>query len=204
MRTLRRVLLASVLLVVVAYGGAVVWLIANETRLVFEAGRPLPTARPSAPLEVISTPGMAGPRQLIWVMRSSATADGPWVIFLHGNAATIASRLNIGHYERLRALGVNVIAPEYRGYGGLEGVPSEAGIESDARAAYDLVLERFHLEARQIVVYGWSLGSAVAVDLAAHVRPAAVILEGAPASIVAIGQQRYPMFPIRLLIRNPF
>ena len=53
-------------------------------------------------------------------------------------------------------------------------------------------------------MYGWSLGSAFAVDLASQVQPAAVIREGAPASIVAIGQQRYPMFPVRLLIRNPF
>jgi fermentation-respiration switch protein FrsA (DUF1100 family) len=53
-------------------------------------------------------------------------------------------------------------------------------------------------------VYGWSLGSAVAIDLASQVQPAAVILEGAPASIVAIGEQRYPLLPIRLFIRNPF
>jgi fermentation-respiration switch protein FrsA (DUF1100 family) len=54
------------------------------------------------------------------------------------------------------------------------------------------------------VVYGWSLGSAVAVDLAAKVEEAAVVLEGAPASLVDIGRERYPFFPIRLLMRNPF
>src|SRR5262249_56980467 len=100
--------------------------------------------------------------------------------------------------------GVNVIAPDYRGFGGLEGVPTEAGIESDAQEAYDQVCGGLHLDPHRIVIYGWSLGSAVAVDLASQVQPAAVILEGAPASIVAIGEQRYPMFPIRLLIRNPF
>ena len=61
-----------------------------------------------------------------------------------------------------------------------------------------------HAEPRRIVVYGWSLGSAVAVDLVSRVDEAAVILEGAPASLVAIGARRYPYFPIRLLIRNPF
>jgi len=214
MRTLRRVLVGLLILSLVSYGGAIVWLIANETRLVFEAGRAVGRFKPSPPLEEISVPGTTGPRQLIWVMRADpsedgptsadASADRPWVFFLHGNAATIASRMNVVHYEHLRALGLNVVAPEYRGFGGVDGVPSEAGIEADARSAYDAVRERYHLDSRRTVVYGWSLGSAVAVDLASQVQPAAVILEGAPASIVAIGEQRYPMFPIRLLIRNPF
>jgi hypothetical protein len=205
---LRRVLLGGVILALVAYGGAIVWLIANETRLVFQAADATGRFRPAPPIEEISVPGATGPRQLIWLMRAPTSAqapvDQPWVIFLHGNASTVASRMNVVHYEHLRALGLNVVAPEYRGYSGVEGVPTEAGIESDARAAYDTVRERLHLDPARIVVYGWSLGSAVAIDLASQVQPAAVILEGAPASIVAIGQQRYPMFPVRLLIRNPF
>ena len=56
----------------------------------------------------------------------------------------------------------------------------------------------------RLVIYGWSLGSAVAVELASEVEEAAVILEGAPASLVDIGQKRYPFFPVRLLMRNPF
>ena len=54
------------------------------------------------------------------------------------------------------------------------------------------------------MIYGWSLGSAVAVTLASRVDEGAVVLEGAPASVVAIGEQRYPMFPVRWIIRNPF
>ena len=53
-------------------------------------------------------------------------------------------------------------------------------------------------------MYGWSLGSAVAVRLASEVEQAAVILEGAPASIADIGQQQYPFFPIRLVMRSRF
>lgn len=205
MKTLRRVVLGVAVLAIVGYLGAIIWLMANETRLVFETGRSLGELRPKAPLEVIATPSETAPHQLIWVMRASAdSATRPWVFFLHGNASTIASRMNIIHYERLRELGVNVIAPEYRGYAGLDGVPTEAGIEADARAAYETARERLHLDPRRTIIYGWSLGSAVAVDLASHVDEAAVILEGAPASIVAIGAQRYPLFPVRLIIRNPF
>ena len=93
--------------------------------------------------------------------------------------------MNILHYERLRALGLNVMAPEYRGYGGVEGSPSEAGLADDAGRAYEYLREHEHVDPRRIVIYGWSLGSAVAVTLASRVDEAAVILEGAPASVVA-------------------
>jgi fermentation-respiration switch protein FrsA (DUF1100 family) len=126
------------------------------------------------------------------------------VLFLHGQGSNLASRLNILHYDQLSRLGLNVLAPEYRGFGGVEGVPSEAGLAEDARAAYDYLRGDLHVDPRRIVIYGWSLGSAVAVTLSSQADEGAVILEGAPASVLAIGQQRYPYFPIRLLIRNPF
>ena len=56
----------------------------------------------------------------------------------------------------------------------------------------------------RIVIYGWSLGSAIAVNVASTVDSGALILEGAPASLVAIGQREYPWMPIRLVMRNPF
>jgi fermentation-respiration switch protein FrsA (DUF1100 family) len=193
-----------VLLIILAYAGAMVWLVTQETHLVFQAGRPLGELRPRTAFEQVFVEAESG-RQPAWLMRTAVDPDArPWVIFLHGNDANIASRMNILHYERLSGLGLNVMAPEYRGFAGLQGVPSERGLGRDARAAYDYLRQRLHADARRIVIYGWSLGSAVAVDLASQVDEAAVILEGAPASIVAIGQQRYPFFPIRLLIRNPF
>jgi fermentation-respiration switch protein FrsA (DUF1100 family) len=198
-----RVLVSLLLVLVITYGVAVVWLIAQETRLVFQAGRALSPGRPAFPYEQITVPRPDGAHQFAWVIRHDAPDDRPWVLFLHGNAATIASRVNIAHYTQLRKLGVNVLAPEYRGFAGLDGIPTEAALDADARAAYD-TLRTHDVPASRIVIYGWSLGSAVAVDLAARVDEAAVILEGAPASLVDIGQRRYPFFPIRLLMRNPF
>ena len=72
------------------------------------------------------------------------------------------------------------------------------------RAAYDYLRTARQIAPSRNVIYGWSLGAAVAVGLASETEPAALILEGAPASLVAIGQRRYPFFPIRLLMRNPF
>ena len=199
-----RVLLSLLIVAGIGYGVAVLWLITQETRIVFQAGRTLATGRPAFPYEQVDLPRTDGARQFAWVMRRGASDDGPWVLFLHGNAATIASKVNIAHYTELRALGLNVLAPEYRGFGGLEGLPTEAVLEADARAAYDYLRVTRHIAPARIVIYGWSLGGAVAVNLAAQTEEAAVILEGAPAAIVDIGQRRYPFFPIRLIMRNPF
>lgn len=202
---MRRVLTVLALVITAVYGLALIGLMSQETRLVFQAGGALDTARPAFPYQQIDIRRTDGAVRYAWLMKQEASAGvRPWVLFLHGNAATIASRLNISHYERLRALGVSVMAPEYGGFGGLPGPPSERGLEADARAAYDYLRTQERVPAERIVVYGWSLGSGVAVDLASNVPSGAVILEGAPASLVDIGQQQYPMFPIRLVMRNPF
>jgi pimeloyl-ACP methyl ester carboxylesterase len=193
--------------VAIAYLGATAWLAANETRLVFRADLPFGALRPAQPFEQIDrTPDDGGPSVArAWLLPAPAPAEErPWVLVLHGNSSNLASRMNVLHDERLRGLGVNVIAPEYRGFAGLSGVPTERGLGEDARYWYDFLRKDRHVDPRQIVIYGWSLGSAVAVTLASHVEEAAVVLEGAPASVVAIGEQRYPIFPVRLIIRNPF
>ena len=197
-----RILLAVVLTVVVLYAAAIVYLMTQETRLVLAAGRPLSQARPAFPYRQVTIDRADGAEQFAWVMENPDARA--WVLFLHGNSATIASRVNIARYGELRALGLNVLAPEYRGFAGLPGVPTEQGVNADARAAFEYLKRTLHVPPARVVIYGWSLGSAVAVDLATNVDEAAVILEGAPASLVAIGVRRYPMLPIRLVMRNPF
>lgn len=200
-----RLLVSVLAIVAVGYTTTVLWLISQETRLVFEAGATLGPSRPPFPYEQIDLPRADGARQFAWVMPGGGAAEEPcWVLFLHGNAATIASNFNISHYALLRAAGLNVLAPEYRGFSGLDGVPTEAELGTDASAAYGYLRLTRNIPASRILIYGWSLGSAVAVDLASQVEEAAVILEGAPASVVDIAQQRYPFFPIRRFMRNQF
>jgi len=200
-----RVILALLVIAGLGYGAAVLYLVSQETRLVFQAGRTLSASRPTFPYEQIDLPRTDGARQFAWIMPApGASADSPWVLFLHGNAATIAAKVNIAHYGELRRLGLNVMAPEYRGFGGLDGIPTEAALDADAHAAYDYLRAVRKVPAPHVVIYGWSLGSAVAVTLASEVDAAGLILEGAPASLIDIGQQQYPFFPIRLLMRNPF
>ena len=199
--------LAAVLIAVVLAGylGAIGYLVSSETSIVFSADAPAGSRRPAAPFEQLTGPRDDGSTQLTWIMRqANGTEHAPWIVFLHGKGAPISTRLNILHYEHLRQLGVNVIAPEYRGYSGTGGVPTEAAVERDGRSAYDYLVRTLHVPSSQIVIFGWSLGSAIAVDLASHVPSAGVILEGAPSSLVDIGRIRYPFIPIRLLMRNPF
>jgi uncharacterized protein len=189
------------------YATAVGYLMLQETRLIFQTDVARADTRPPFPYQQIDVPRADGARQFAWRMERAAAdrpGDNVWVLFLHGNASTIASRMNVAHYARLRGLGLNVLAPEYRGYNGLDGVPSEASVEADARAAYDHLRQREGIAPERVVIFGWSLGAAIAVGLASQVEAHAVILEGAPASVVDIGQSQYPMFPVRWIIRNPF
>jgi uncharacterized protein len=205
MRRLRRILLTIAVTVAAVYAGAIVYLMTQETRLVFANGRPLAASRPAAPFEQLTITRADGQPQFAWVMRHAAQAESaPWVLFLHGNSATVASRVNILRYEALRKLGLNVVTVEYRGFGGLDGVPTEASVTEDARQGYRFVREALRVPTDRLVIYGWSLGSAVAVNLASEVPARGIVLEGAPASLVAIGERRYPWLPIHTIMRNPF
>lgn len=199
---LRRVLLGLLLLAVLGYGAAVARLMIQETELIFRTAAARADTTPPVPHTRVDLPRADGAKQFAW--RFAADDAAPWVLYLHGNASTIASRMNVRHCVRLRELGLNVLAPEYHGYNGLPGVPSEASVAADARAGYDFLRTAEGVPADRLVIFGWSLGAAIAVNLASQVEAGAVILEGAPDSVVDIGQQRYPMFPVKLIIRNPF
>ena len=200
-----RIIAALLLIAAMCYGAAVLYLITQETDLVFQAGRTLAESRPGFSYEQVNIPRADNARQFAWIMQAPQSPDNAtWVLFLHGNAATVAAKVNIAHYTELRNLGLNVMAPEYRGFGGLDGLPTEPVLAADAQAAYDYLRNVRRVPASRLVIYGWSLGSAVAVRLASETETAALILEGAPSSVVAIGQQQYPFFPIRLIMRNHF
>jgi uncharacterized protein len=211
-RLARRAAVVLIVLATLGYAAAVVRLMLQETELIFRTAAARTDGTPTFPYEQIEVPRADGVRQIAWrveaahpsAANTAVERDALWVLYLHGNASTVASRMNVKHYARLRELGLNVLAPEYRGYNGLAGRPSEASVAADARAGYEYLRSRAGVPANRLIIYGWSLGAAVAVGLASSVESRAVILEGAPASIVDIGQARYPMFPVRWIIRNPF
>ncbi len=116
-----------------------------------------------------------------WWVPASRESCGA-VIYFHGNGDTIAPRAWLA--RRLSELGLDVLLFDYRGYGLSEGRPSERGLRLDARAAWDHVVEERGTPPEGLLLFGHSLGSAVATELALH-RPAAALALGAP----------FPAFP---------
>jgi uncharacterized protein len=126
-----------------------------------------------------------------------ATESRSTVLFFHGNAGNIGHRLE--KLKILHELGVSVLILDYRGYGKSQGKPSEAGLYADAQAAYDYLLTVRNIPAKNIVLFGESLGGAVAVELAARVPVAAIITEMTFSTIRDVGRHYYPFVPAWLL-----
>lgn len=121
------------------------------------------------------------------------------VLFLHGNAGNISHRLH--SVAIFHALGLNTFIIDYRGYGQSEGKPGEEGTYLDADAAWQhLVTERGEDPAR-IVVFGRSLGGAIAAWLATKYKPAALIVESSFTSVAEMAAHLYPYMPVRFILR---
>lgn len=128
-------------------------------------------------------------------------ADGALatLVMLHGNAGNISSRYAI--IAVLRTYGFNVLIFDYRGYGRSDGVPSEDGIYIDGRTAFDYAAKLPQVDSQKIVLWGTSLGGAVAVDVAAKRQPAGLILESTFTSAADMAAEHYPFF-VRYLLRT--
>lgn len=122
------------------------------------------------------------------------------LLFFHGNAGNISHRMD--SIRIFRDLGLSVFIIDYRGYGRSEGRPGEAGLRMDAQAAWFYLRETMGFGAGEIVIFGRSLGAAVAADLAAREQPGGVILESAFTSAADLGAEVYPWLPVHALIRH--
>jgi fermentation-respiration switch protein FrsA (DUF1100 family) len=111
-------------------------------------------------------------------------------LFLHGNAGNITYRYP--HFREISAAGSSILAPDYRGYGKSAGRPTERGLYADADAAYDYLFSLGY-RSDQIILHGESLGTAVALDLAARRPCAAVILEAPFTSAKDVAQTVMPV-----------
>ena len=130
-----------------------------------------------------------------------APKDGkPVILYFHGNGGALHYRVE--RFKRLIGDGVGLVALEYRGFGGNGGSPSEHGLIADAEAAYAFAAARY--PAKQIVVWGESLGSGVAVAIAAEKPVGRVILEAPFTSTAAVASIRYWYMPVRLLMKDQY
>jgi hypothetical protein len=136
-----------------------------------------------------------GVRLHAWHIKSKP--DAPLVIYFGGNAEEVSWMLD--EIPR-QDTGAAWLLVDYRGYGGSGGAPSEKALESDAAAWYD----RFAPTNRRIVAFGRSLGSGVAVQLAAERKLDAVILIAPFDSMVEVGKRHYPFLPVSWLLKHRF
>lgn len=129
------------------------------------------------------------------------------VLYFPGNAGCRQNRL--ADVTDLTELGCDVVIMDYRGYGENPGDPSEAKLHADAQALWKAVRERLHYEPREIVLFGESLGGAVAIHLAAEMSrantpPAALIVNSTFTSMGDTVAWHYPCYPFRYLLFDPF
>ncbi len=187
------------LLVVAIYGGLCLALYLFQSRLVFLPSRTL-----------FATPQRIGLEyEDVWLQPTGGARIHGWylphpeprgtLLFFHGNAGNVGDRLeSLAIFHRLR---LNVLIIDYRGYGKSEGSPGESESYADAEAAWRHLVEARRIPASHIVLFGRSMGGAVAAWLAGRVTPAGLILESTFTSVPDMAAKVYPIFPVRLLAR---
>jgi pimeloyl-ACP methyl ester carboxylesterase len=189
-----------------ALGAVLGWLKLHEADLVFATAsshRHLVTALPTGS-ERISIRLADGEGIAALLLRPDPDADrGYWVLHLHGNAVSAFSGEQERHVEALRAQGFGVLAIDYRGFGLSPGTASERSIDEDAEAAW-AELQRRGVAPGRVIIWGHSLGSGPAVQLASRHAAAALVLFGAFTSIPDAAADTYPYLPVRALVSVRF
>ncbi len=202
MHDVRRIGMSVLIILVSAWIGISVLMYLFQERYIFY---------PVAELDV--TPAAAGiPFDDVWIDTEDGVAlHGWWIpadnprwnmVFCHGNAGNISHRID--SLIVFRKLGISVLIFDYRGYGKSGGSISEEGLYRDAGAVYRHLTERLKCSPESILIFGRSLGSAVAVELASHVPCRALIIESPFTSMIDLGSTFYPYLPVRLLGRYRF
>ena len=190
-----------VIVVSIGYAGALVALFLAQRSFLF----PVPTSARTSPSQagfgeaeehVLDTAD--GERVIVWHV--PARPGHPVVLYFHGNGDFLAGFF--GRFRDLVADETGIIALSYRGYAGSSGHPSERGLLNDAAAAYAFVTARY--DAARVVVWGFSLGSGVAVALAADRPVGRLILEAPFTSTADVAASLFWFMPVRLVMRDQF
>ena len=123
------------------------------------------------------------------------------IVFFHGNAGSLKNRTyKLNHFKDLN---VNFLIIAWRGFSGNMGKPNEVGLYEDARSAISWLNMR-GIQDENIILYGESLGTAVAIEVAQNKNYAGVILESPFTSMINMGKKYYPFFPISFLLKDKY
>jgi hypothetical protein len=130
------------------------------------------------------------------------SSDSKVVLFCHGNGGNISHRLETILF--LRSLNTSILLFDYRGYGLSDGQPSEDNVYGDVRACYDWLVDEREFQPGGIIIFGRSLGGAVAIDLAAKVPCAGLVVESSFTSAKDMARKMFPFLPTSLIVRYKF
>ena len=186
----------------VAYVGVCLSIVFRQSRHVYYPQRALDGSPADFGLAFEEVSLKAGDGTSIhgWYIPSETTAStAVTVLFCHGNGGNISHRLEMA--SQLRRMGLNVLLFDYRGYGRSEGKPSEEGTYLDAQAAWDYLTQARGMEPSRVVIYGRSLGGAIAAHLAMDTQPGALVLDSAFTSAPDMARRMFRGLPVRLLCR---
>ena len=190
-----------VIIVAAGYLGGLVVLFFAQRSLLFpvptvERTTPQAAGFPDAEEHILATDD--GEKVIVWHV--PAKSGHRVILYFHGNGDFLA-----GFFRRFRNLiadGTGVVALSFRGYAGSSGQPSERGLSLDAAAAYEFTTARYRAD--EIVTWGFSLGTGVAVALASEQRIGRLILEAPYTSAVDVAASSFWFVPVRMLMRDQF
>ena len=139
--------------------------------------------------------------ELISWYHKKNSKDYKTIIFFHGNAGSLKNRIHkINHFKDMD---VNFLLVAWRGFSGNKGYPTEYGLYEDARSAVEW-LQYKGVKEENIIIYGESLGTGVAVEIAQNRSFAGIILESPFTSMIDAGKDKYPFLPVKLLLKDKY
>ncbi len=187
-----------IIAIILGYGGLLALMYVFQRALLYfpDTAHTLPTEAGLPKASEVTFQSEDGEKLIAW--HAPAQAGKKLVIYFQGNAGGL--NLRADRFTWLTADGTGLLALRYRGYGGSTGSPSEEGLIRDARAAYGFASAQ--VPANRVVVFGESLGTAVAVALAAERPTAGVILDAPFTSASDVGAAAYRFAPVRWLMKD--
>ena len=188
------------IVLIVGYGALSALMYVFQRKLMYfpDATRTPPAQAGLPQAEEVHLTSSDGEMLIAWHV--APRAGKPVVLYFQGNGGALD--LRAGRFHWLIAYGTGLVALSYRGYGGSSGTPSEQGLIRDAVAAYEFAAARY--APARIVLWGESLGTAVAIALAATHEVGGLILDAPFTSTADVGAAAYPFVPVRWLIKDAF
>jgi fermentation-respiration switch protein FrsA (DUF1100 family) len=200
----------ALMLAVLGYLGVCVYMWATQRQRIFEPTPLLQStpARLGMKFEEVHIPSGSGANQgdlFAWWIPAEK-ADAPTMLYLHGNEKNIGAAHDLNNAARFHDMGYHLLMVDYRGYGKSTGTgPSEAGIYADAESAWRYLIRQRTIDPKRTIIFGHSLGGAIALNLALHHPEAAgVIAESTFTSMMDMAESKYYYLPVDLLLNQRF